>query len=443
MKQRTLLREVSIKGNALHTGDAVHLTLKPAPANHGIVFRRVDLHGHPELKPRVDLVTDLVRATTIQQGHAKIHTVEHVLSALSGCGIDNVVIAMDASEPPILDGSAREFVKLIQQGEPVEQDAEREYFALTEPVSVSRGNSSIIALPFDGLKISCTSADDRGIHTQHLSLVLDPEVYVTQVAAARTFTIYEDIEELLKLGKIKGGSLDSAIVLKGDKIISKEPLRFADEFVRHKILDIIGDITLLGLPLKAHIVATRPGHALNAELIKQLYEKYEAWKKGGKKAAKPAAPKADITTETTLDIRRVLDTLPHRYPFVMIDRVVELTDDTLTGIKNITFNEPFFQGHYPGNPVMPGVLQIEAMAQAAGILMIRRSTMEGKTALFMSCDKVKWRKPVRPGDQLSVKVKLTKVRGTIACAEGECSVGGQVVCSAELMFTTVDSSQLD
>ncbi len=443
MKQRTLLREVSIKGNALHTGDAVHLTLKPAPANHGIVFRRVDLHGHPEIKPRVDLVTDLVRATTIQQGHAKIHTVEHVLSALSGCGVDNVVIEMDASEPPIMDGSAREFVKLIQQGEPVEQDAEREYFALAETISVSRGNSSIIALPFDGLKITCTSADDRGIHTQHLSLVVDPEVYVTQVAAARTFTIYEDIEELLKLGKIKGGSLDSAIVIKGDKIISKEPLRFADEFVRHKILDIIGDITLLGLPLKAHIIATRPGHALNADLTKQLFEKYDAWKKGGKKAAKPAAPKVDLATETTLDIRRVLDTLPHRYPFVMLDRVVELTEDSLTAIKNITFNEPFFQGHYPGNPVMPGVLQIEAMAQAAGILMIRKSTMEGKTALFMSCDKVKWRKPVRPGDQLSVKVKLTKVRGTIACAEGECSVNGQVVCSADLMFATVDSSVLD
>lgn len=443
MKQRTLLREVSIKGNALHTGDAVHLTLKPAPANHGIVFKRTDLQGQPEIKPRVDLVTDLVRATTIQQGHAKIHTVEHVLSALNGCGVDNVLIEMDASEPPILDGSAREFVKLIQQGEPVEQNAEREYFALTETISVSRGNSSIIALPFDGLKITCTSADDRGIHTQHLSLTLDPDIYVTQVAAARTFTIYEDIEELLKLGKIKGGSLDSAIVIKGDKIISKEPLRFADEFVRHKILDIIGDITLLGIPLKAHIVATRPGHALNAELTKALFEKYEAWKKGGKKAVKPAAPKTDIATETTLDIRRVLDTLPHRYPFVMLDRVVAMTEDSLTAIKNITFNEPFFQGHYPGNPVMPGVLQLEAMAQAAGIIMIRRTTMEGKTALFMSCDKVKWRKPVRPGDQLSVKVKLTKVRGTIACAEGECSVNGQVVCSAELMFMTVDSTALD
>ena len=273
--------------------------------------------------------------------------------------------------------------------------------------------------------------------------MIDPEVYVAQVAAARTFTIYEDIEELIKLGKIKGGSLDCAIVIKGDKIISKEPLRFADEFVRHKILDILGDIVLLGIPLKAHIVATRPGHAVNAELTKALFEKYENWKQGGKKAAKPAAPKAEITTETTLDVRRVLDLLPHRYPFVMIDRVVELSPDSLVAIKNVTINEPFFQGHYPGNPVMPGVLQVEAMAQAAGILLLRRQTMEGKTALFMSCDKVKWRKPVRPGDQLSIAVKLTKTRGSIACAEGVCSVGGQVVSSADLMFAVVDNAEVN
>jgi UDP-3-O-[3-hydroxymyristoyl] N-acetylglucosamine deacetylase/3-hydroxyacyl-[acyl-carrier-protein] dehydratase len=443
MKQRTLLREVSVKGNALHTGDAVHMIFKPAPVNHGIVFKRVDLHGHPELKPRVDQVTDLVRATTIQVGHAKLHTVEHVLSALHGYGIDNLLIEIDASEPPIMDGSSRPFVQLLQQGEPVEQDAEREYFTLTETVSVARGNSSIIALPYDGLKITCTSADDRGIHTQHLSLTIDPEVYAAQIAAARTFTVYEDIEELIKLGKIKGGSLDCAVVIKGDKIISKEPLRFNDEFVRHKILDIIGDILLLGVPVKAHIVATRPGHAVNAELTKILFEKYEAWKKGGKKSAKPAAPKADVTTETTFDIRRVLDLLPHRYPFVMIDRVVEMKDSELSAIKNVTINEPFFQGHYPGNPVMPGVLQIEAMAQAAGIMLLRQTNMDGKTALFMSCDKVKWRKPVRPGDQLLVKVKMTKIRGTIACAEGECSVNGQTVSSADLMFAVVDSSAMD
>lgn len=446
MKQRTLAREVSIKGTALHTGEAVTLTIKPAPVDQGIVFRRVDLHGAPEIKPRVDLVTDLVRATTIQSGHAKVHTVEHVLSALHGCGIDNVTIEMDASEPPIVDGSAQPFVNLILQGEPLEQDKDRVYFELDAPVSVTRGNRSVIALPFDGLKVSCTSADDRGIHTQHLSLEIDPEVYKTQIAAARTFTIYEDIEELLKLGKIRGGSLDSAIVIRGDKIISKEPLRFKDEFVRHKILDIIGDVMLLGLPLKAHIVATRPGHAINAELTKLLFEKLNERKEGGaRKKEKPAAPAMVLANESSLDIRRVLETLPHRYPFVMIDRVLEFKSaDELVALKNVTINEPYFQGHYPGNPVMPGVMQIEAMAQAAGILMLRRISSEGKTALFMSCDKVKFRRAVRPGDQVLINVRMTKSRGNkIGVAEASCTVNGEITSSAELMFAVLDDADVE
>ncbi len=446
MKQRTLAREVSIKGNALHTGDAVTLTMKPAPADHGIVFKRIDVHGSPELRPRIDLVGDLVRATTIQSGHVKIHTVEHVLSALSGCGVDNVMIEMDASEPPIMDGSARPFVNMILQGEPVEQDKEREYFELDAPVSVTRGNSSVIALPCDHLKISCTSADDRGIHTQHLSLSIDPEVYQSQIAAARTFTIYEDIEELLKLGKIRGGSLDSAIVLRGDKIISKEPLRFKDELVRHKILDIIGDIVLLGMPLKAHIVATRPGHAINAELSKVLRAKLDEQKGGGvkKKAAAAAGPML-LAGETSLDIGRVLEAVPHRYPFVMVDRVLEFKgDDVIVALKNVTFNEPYFQGHFPGNPVMPGVLQLEAMAQTAGIMMLRRTSAEGKTTFFMSADKVKFRKPVRPGDQLIITAKLLKARGNkLATAEAECTVNGQAVSSAELMFMIVDNADIE
>jgi len=337
-------------------------------------------------------------------------------------------------------------VNLILQGEPIEQDKDREYFELDTPVSVTRGNRSVIALPFDGLKISCTSADDRVIHTQHLSLSLDPEVYKTQIAAARTFTIYEDIEELLKLGKIRGGSLDSAIVIRGDKILSKEPLRFKDEFVRHKILDIVGDVMLLGMPLKAHIVATRPGHAINAELTKLLFEKLQERKaSGGKKKAPPAGPAMVLANETSLDIRRVLDTLPHRYPFLMIDRVVEFKSaDELTALKNVTINEPYFQGHYPGNPVLPGVMQIEAMAQAAGILMLRKISSEGKTALFMSCDKVKFRRAVRPGDQLTINVKMTKSRGNkIGVAEGECLVNGQVTSSAELMFAVVDNAEVE
>jgi UDP-3-O-[3-hydroxymyristoyl] N-acetylglucosamine deacetylase/3-hydroxyacyl-[acyl-carrier-protein] dehydratase len=440
MKQRTLAREVSISGSALHTGEAVTLTLKPAPVDHGVVFKRIDLHGAPEIKPRIDLVTDLVRATTIQSGHAKIHTVEHVLSALHGCGVDNVMVEMSASEPPIMDGSARPYVNLILQGEPVEQDREREYFMLDEAVSVTRGNSSIIALPSDEFKISCTSADDRGIHTQHLSLTIDPEVYMTQIAAARTFTIYEDIEELIKLGKIRGGSLECAIVIKGDKIISKEPLRFKDEFVRHKMLDIIGDVVLLGLPLKAHLVATRPGHAINAELTKALYAKLLERKKGGAKKKTATALKTVLSTETTLETKRILETLPHRYPFLMIDRVIEfIGEDELVAIKNVTINEPYFQGHFPGEPLMPGVLQIESMAQAAGVLMLRKTSSEGKTAFFMSADKVKFRRAVRPGDQLVINAKLTKNRGNkIGVAECTCTVGGNVVSSGELMFSIMD-----
>src|SRR5690606_21478601 len=221
-------------------------------------------------------------------------------------------------------------------------------------VSVSRGNSSIVALPSDTFKISCTSADDRGVHTQHLSLEIDPEVYENEIAAARTFTVYEEIEELLKLGKIRGGSLENAVVLRGDKILSKEPLRFKDEFVRHKILDIIGDVFLLGMPIKAHIIAMRPGHAINSELTRALSERLKE-RQAGVRPKAPVKPSRIEPTETSLDIGAILETLPHRYPFVMIDRVIEIVNnEELVAVKNVTINEPYFQGHFPGKPVMPG-----------------------------------------------------------------------------------------
>jgi len=442
MKQRSIAREVTVSGHGLHTGETVTLTMKPAPANHGIVIKRVDLPGAPEIKPHISLIGDLVRNTGLVSGHVKIHLVEHVLSALNGCGIDNAIIEMNNGEPPIMDGSAKPFVNMILQAEPVEQDADRDCFVLDAPVSVSRGNSSIIALPCDEFRISCTSSDDRGVHTQHLSLTIDPDTYITQIAASRTFTLYEDIEQLIKMGKIKGGSLDCAVVIKGDKIMSKEPLRFADEFVRHKMLDIIGDIRLLGMPIKAHIVAMRPGHALNAELTKALFTRMEELKKTSTKK-KPARPAALLPTETSLDIRRILETIPHRYPFVLVDKVVEfIGTDELVAVKNVTINEPFFQGHFPGNPVFPGVLQLESMAQAAGILMLRRTTKECGTALFMSADKVKFRKPVRPGDQVIINAKITKVRGNkMAAAECSCTVDGQVVSSAELMFAIIEEGE--
>jgi len=446
MKQRTILREASIHGKALHTGAEVHLTLKPAPVDHGIVFRRVDLYGKPEVRPRIEHVEDaLVRSTNISTGHTKLHTIEHVLSALVGCGVDNCVVELDASEPPIMDGSAKHFVNLIQRAEPVEQDKDRDYYELQQPISITDGNRSIIALPYDGFKVTCTSADDRGIHTQHLSIDLDPETYIAEIAPARTFTVYEDIEPLLKMGKIQGGSLDSAIVIKGNQILSKEPLRFDDEFVRHKILDIVGDLTLLGRPLKAHIVAVRPGHKLNSELTKKIHAQIEGAAREPK-ALEPirktpsARPKILSPDEKTISIRRILDILPHAYPFVLIDRVVEIrSDESLVAIKNVTINEPFFTGHFPGNPVMPGVLQIEAMAQAAGILMLRKVSSDNKVALFMSADNVKFRRAVVPGDQMEIDVSLTKTRGTrFASAKAVCRVDGKEVSSGELSFTIID-----
>ena len=442
IKQRTIRLERSIKGKSLHTGEDVTLTLKPADANEGFVFRRVDLYGKPEIRPFASNVTELVRSTTISNGNAKVHTIEHVLSALAGCGIDNAVIELDASEPPILDGSARPFVNLIFEAEPIEQEEDRSFFELKEAVSVTSGNRSMIALPHDGFRITCTSADDRGSHVQHLSVDLDPETFVAQVAPARTFTLYEDIEELLKLGKIRGGSLDSAIVIKGDKILSKEPLRFEDEFVRHKILDIVGDLSLLGKRLRAHIIAVRPGHSLNSDLTSKLHEVMS--KKESKKTGNSDADSSKsfvLPDETELDVRRILDVLPHRFPFVMIDRVVSIEgNESLTGIKNVSINEPFFPGHFPGHPVMPGVLQLEAMAQAAGILLLRRGSAEGKVAFFMSADKVKFRKPVVPGDQLLITAKLEKVRGNkLATASVECKVREQVVSSASLMFSLLDA----
>ncbi len=435
MKQRTIGKDVSIKGKGLHCGQEVVLTLRPAPVDSGIVFRRTDVYGKPEFRPVADMVGESIRNTTVSNAHVKLHTIEHVNSALNGMGIDNCVVEMDSSEPPILDGSARPYVQLIREAGIVDQEKERKYYELKEPISVVDGNRSIIAIPFDGLRITCTSADDRGIHTQNLTIDISPEIYEAFVAPARTFTIYEDIEHLLKQGLIQGGSLDSAIVIRGDKIISKEPLRFQDEFVRHKILDLIGDIVLVGAPIKAHIIAIRTGHALNGKLSMKIRERMLASKPAKKE--KKFVP-ADASQ---LDIRQILNLVPHRYPFALIDRVVKIDhkEKTIVAIKNVTLNEPFFQGHFPGNPVMPGVLQLEAMAQTAGLLLLSIPEINDggeKLTLFMSADKVKFRKPVVPGDQISIEAKITKIRmNKIFTAEVVCKVNDEAVSSADVMFT--------
>lgn len=418
--QHTLKSPIHVSGNALHTGHSVTLTLQPAPVNHGLVFCRSDLEGRPTLHVGKDKTGDLVRNTSLCNEHMSIHTVEHVLSALSGCGVHNAWIELDGPEPPILDGSAKIFVQKILEAGLVDQGLEQPFFELKEPLGVSEGNRSIVALPYNGLKITCTSEDDKGRHTEHLCLEITPESYPQDIAPARTFTLYEDVQLLLDMGKIRGGSLDSAIVLKDNDILSNEPLRFENECVRHKILDILGDIALLGVPLKAHIIAIRPGHALNAAFTQKLKRAYEA------QLQKNAA---------CLDIQQILQTLPHRYPFMLVDKVLSIEHNTLVALKNVTFNEPYFQGHFPQKPVMPGVLQVEAMAQAAGILMLRQVCAEGKLTFFMSCDKVKFRRVVEPGDQLHIHVELLRIRANkFATASAECRVNDQVVSSAEMMF---------
>jgi len=440
MKQQTIEREVSLKGKSLHTGQDVTLTLRPGNIGTGIVFRRIDLFGKPEVRPSSDMVTEVERKTTVTSDHIKLHTIEHILSALTGMGIDNCIVELDASEPPIVDGSARPFTTLIRQAGIVTQGQDAETFTITAPITINEGSRSIVALPHDGFRVTCTSADDRGIHTQHLTIDLDPETYESQIAPARTFTIYEDIEELLKKGLIQGGSLDSAIVLKGDKVITKEPLRFKEELVRHKILDIVGDLTLAGVRIKAHIIAVRPGHSLNARLGAAIRKQWLE-SKTSKGKAKVASVSVDSPVGNELNIRQILNALPHRYPFVMVDRVLKLEAESIVAIKNVTINEPYFQGHFPGQPVMPGVLQVEAMAQVAGLIMLNKVQAgdSPKVVFFMSADKVKFRKAVTPGDTLEIRAKLTKVRGKIACAECECLVAGETVSSADLMFTVADS----
>lgn len=277
MKQNTLAKEISVRGIGVNSGLPVTLTLKPAAAGAGIVFRRVDLPDRPEGPADVFAVTDLVRKTALAVGNSEVRLVEHVLSALHGCGADNVTVEMDAAEAPIMDGSAKAFVEMIQRAGLKQQDAEREYFRVDSPIQVTRGATTLVALPAEEFRVTYTALDDRIVeHAQHLSLVVTPEVYVSEIAPARTYVVYEDAEAMKKAGGIRGGSLENCIVVRGREIMCAEPLRFADEFVRHKILDIVGDIALLGRPIRAHLIAMRAGHALHAELTKALLERARA-----------------------------------------------------------------------------------------------------------------------------------------------------------------------
>lgn len=439
------------------------MTFLPAPPDTGLRFRRVDLDGRPEIEARAENVVDTQRSTTLGKGGVKVHTVEHVLAAFAGAGIDNAIIELDASEPPIADGSSREFARLVREAGAVQQPDSLQPFKVTSPIELTVGETQMAVFPHNGFKITCTSADRGGRFTQFFSVEVNPATWEKELSHARTFCFYEEIEYLIKNGLIKGGSLENAIVIRDDAVLTNEPLRYREEFVRHKMLDIVGDLALVGRPVHGHVIAVRPSHHANTELAKaiqaQMRRPLEAAQTfapppvtseaKSAPAAKPQKPAATLVNTpqsaeslvqdgATLDIMQVMKVLPHRPPFLMVDRVTRIDGNRIVATKNVTMGEPFFEGHFPGHPIMPGVLQLEAIAQVAGILMMRQAENAGKLAYFMSAEDVKWRKPVRPGDVLIIEVEMTKSRGKIGKAKGKCSVDGEVVSEADVTFMLMD-----
>ena len=448
LQQQTINRPATYAGVGLHSGNRVTMTILPAPPNTGIRFRRVDLEGKPEIEARVENVVENNRSTTLAKGNTKIQTVEHVLATFAGFGIDNAIVELDANEPPVGDGSAREYCKLIQSSGIVAQDERRDPYVVTAPIELDMGETVMTLFPDDVFKISCTSSDRQGRFTQFYSLELSPKSWEKELSEARTFCFYEEIEFLIKNGLIKGGSLENAVVIRDDAVLTTEPLRYPDEFVRHKILDIVGDLSLLGKPLHGHLIAVKPSHAANCELVRRITAQMCRPQSFGPPptAAKAPAPTSNGFQETdgptgwAMDAEGVMRLLPHRYPFLMVDRVVEIQGNRIVAVKNVSINEPFFQGHFPGHPIMPGVLQLEAIAQTAGLLMLRKPENDRQLAYFMSAENVKWRKPVHPGDVLFIEVEMMKVRGKIGKAKGACKVRGEVVSEGEVTFMLLEAS---
>ncbi len=404
--------------------------MSPAPPNSGILFRRIDLDDQPFIPAVVDNVQQVERSTTIAVGSVKVHTVEHVISALTGMGVDNAIIEMDANEPPIGDGSAAPYVECIKTAGIEEQDQLCSIFEVREPIHIEVGNGSLITIvPDKAFRISCTQVGPEGKMTQYFSTEITPETYEKEIAPARTFVFYEDVEPLLEKGLIKGGSLENAVVVRDNSVLSKEPLRFEDEFARHKILDVIGDLMLAGKRIMGHVICVKPGHGPNTQMARQL-------KKAFGEIISMTPPVNIPTGEGALDINEVMQILPHRYPFLLLDRIIKFEgDNKCTGIKSVTINEPFFQGHFPGHPVMPGVLQLEAMAQLSSIMLLRKPENQGKVGYFMSADKVKFRKPVVPGDTIFLEGEALKIKSSVGHAKCRCIVNDQVVSEAELKFS--------
>ncbi len=459
-KQRTIAKPVSLIGIGIHSGEETTITFHPAPENFGYRFVRVDLDPPVEIPALVDYVVDLSRGTTLGIGDVRVLTVEHVLSALVGLRIDNCRIELKGKEPPVIDGSALPYAEKLLEAGIVEQEAEREYFVIDETVRYTNEEKGvdIVALPTDDYRI--TVMIDYNIPTlgsQHTGVFNLEKEFLTEFAPARTFCFLTEVEELYKNGLIKGGNLSNAIVIIDKELNDEElknlqkvfgikhlpepkggvlngtNLRFKNEPARHKLLDMLGDLALIGVPIKAQILAARPGHASNIEFakkIRNLYlKKLPFLKLQGKKGK-----------DALMDIFSLLKIMPHRYPFLLIDRILDIDTETntITGIKNVTINEPFFMGHFPEKPIMPGVLLIEALAQTGGLLLLSSVDATNKLLLFMGIDNAKFRKPVIPGDQLIMKVQIVSKKFNTYKFHGVSTVNGQVVAEADLQAALVD-----
>ena len=456
-KQKTLAASFSLKGKGLHTGLDIEITFNPAPENHGYKIKRTDLEGQPVLDALAENVTATQRGTVLSKGGVQVSTIEHAMAALYAFEIDNCLIEVNAPEFPILDGSARYFAEAIQKVGSVEQNAPRDYYIVKHKIEVKdeESGASLIILPDEKFSVNVLISFDSPVLSNQFATMNDLSEFPSELAASRTFVFVREVEMLLNNNLIKGGDLDNAIVIYDQKLpqesldkladmmdvphlslnelgyINHKPLVFDNEPARHKLLDVIGDVALIGKPIRGRIIATRPGHKIHNQFARMIRKDI--------KQNEVQAPVYDPNREPVMDINRIRELLPHRYPFLLVDKIIEIGGNYIVGVKNITVNEPFFQGHFPQEPVMPGVLQVEAMAQTGGLLVLNSvDEPERYSTYFMKIDGVKFRRKVVPGDTLIFRLELlAPIRRGISTMKGYVFVGDTLVSEAEFMAQIV------
>jgi UDP-3-O-[3-hydroxymyristoyl] N-acetylglucosamine deacetylase/3-hydroxyacyl-[acyl-carrier-protein] dehydratase len=430
--QSTIKSSVALRGVGLHSGEEISLTLRPADPDSGIVFVRTDLVGRPRVPFRRQSALSRGRQTAVGEGQVEVQTTEHLTAAIFALGIDNVEIELDGSEVPGMDGSSLPFVDLLREAGRVEQKLPRKAFTLDKVIALRDKDTSIVAYPSDepGLRLTYTLhfPELNGFGSQCVTIDLTEERFVSDVAPARTFCLQAEADALRAAGLGKGANTRNTLVL-GPGGPIENSFRFRDELARHKILDLVGDLALLGCDLNAHIVATRTGHSANRELVARLGSRLVDLENRG-----------IIQSDTGLDVREILKIIPHRYPFLFVDRVIELVGfHRAVGLKNVSFNEPYFQGHWPGQPIMPGVLQVEALAQLSGVLLLRRLQNTGKVAVLLSIDRIKFRRPVVPGDQVRLECETLSLKSRSGRVLGRATVNDELTCEAKMKFMLMDA----